>query len=132
MRGFATLLLALYCSLLSADGQGSLDWAAFLARSDPVNDFTIHDPFSMPDVSLEASFAGNGMMGAQVMVCPGGMCRQSLLLGTSKAPPPLGAPHQAVIAIARADVSDMRTGEWKPCFLCYIRRYCRRTFWREM
>ena len=73
--------------------QGDTEWADFLARSDPVNVFSTVDPYSIPDVWLEAPFLGNGMLGVQVMVCPGGLCRQSLLMGTSRTPPNLTAPH---------------------------------------
>lgn len=59
---------------------------------------------------LEGSFAGNGMLGAQLLVCPGGICHQSLLLGNSTRAPDQSRPHQAVIPLARGDVSDIRTG----------------------
>ena len=64
-----------------------VNWATFLARSDPVNEFDVSRPATIPDVWLEGSFMGNGMIGAQVLVCPGGVCRQSLLLGTDPTPP---------------------------------------------
>ena len=43
-----------------------VDWATFLARSDPVNSFDMARPATIPDVWLEGSFMGNGMIGAQV------------------------------------------------------------------
>ena len=47
-----------------------VDWPTFLARSDPINVFNISSPNTIPDVWLEGSFAGNGMIGTQVLVCP--------------------------------------------------------------
>ena len=66
-------------------------------------------PMTIPDVWLEGSFAGNGMIGAQVLICPNGICRQSLLLGSNTSLPPDG-PSQVVIPLARGDASDIRTG----------------------
>jgi len=86
-----------------------LDWDSFLARSDPVNAFRVAEPATLPDVWLEASFAGNGMIGTQAMVCPGGVCRQSLLVG-SNGTLPAPAPLQVVLPLARGDVSDIRAG----------------------
>ena len=90
--------------------QGETDWAAFLSRSDPINTFNISEPMTVPDIWLESAFLGNGMLGCQVLVCPGGICTQSLLLGTNTTLPSLDAPHQVVIPLARADVADTRTG----------------------
>ena len=90
--------------------QGETDWAAFLSRSDPINTFNISEPMTVPDIWLESAFLGNGMIGCQVLVCPGGICTQSLLLGTNTTLPSLDAPHQVVIPLARADVADTRTG----------------------
>ena len=88
-----------------------VDWPSFLARADPVNTFDIAAPNTVPDVWLEGSFAGNGMIGAQVLICPGGICHQSLLLGSNTTEPDQSLPHQAVIPLARGDVSDIRTGD---------------------
>ena len=95
----------------AADAQevGTVDWESFLARSDPVNEFRIAEPATLPDLWLESSFAGNGMLGTQAMVCPGGVCRQSLLTG-SDGTLPAPAPLQVVLPLARGDVSDIRSG----------------------
>ena len=87
----------------------TVDWESFLERSDPVNEFRIAEPATLPDVWLESSFAGNGMLGTQAMVCPGGVCRQSLLTG-SNGTLPAPAPLQVVLPLARGDVSDIRSG----------------------
>ena len=105
----SALTLALRASA-SADGVDvRVDWAAFLSRSDPVNNFSASQPMTVPDVWLEGSFAGNGLVGAQVLVCPAGICRQSLLLGANTSEPPTG-PLQVVVPLARGDVGDVRTG----------------------
>ena len=64
----------------------------------------------MVNLGLQASFAGNAMVGTQVMVCPGGVCRQSLLTGSSSTLPPPSAPLRVVLPVARGDVSDIRSG----------------------
>lgn len=87
----------------------SVDWPKFLSRADPVNTFVVSQPETVPDIWLEGSFAGNGLVGAQVLVCPAGICRQSLLLGANTSEPPSG-PLQVVVPLARGDVSDVRTG----------------------
>jgi hypothetical protein len=98
--------------LLAAAAPGvDVEWPSFLARADPVNAFDITAPNTIPNVWLEGSFAGNGMIGAQVLICPGGVCRQSLLLGTNTTEPDQSLPHQAVIPLARGDVSDIRSGD---------------------
>jgi hypothetical protein len=91
-------------------GRVVVDWPSFLARSDPINKFDVAVPSTVPDVWLEGSFTGNGMIGAQVLVCPGGVCRQSLLLGANTTEPDPRLPHQAVIPLARGDISDIRSG----------------------
>lgn len=95
--------------LQPAVGGNPEEWAAFLSRSDPINRFDMRYPMTIPDVWLEGSFAGNGMIGVQVLICPNGVCRQSLLLGANTSLPADG-PSQVVIPLARGDVSDIRTG----------------------
>ena len=68
----ALLMLSVAGSCVAA----AVDWPSFLSRSDPVNAFDTAHEATVPDVWLEGSFAGNGMLGAQVLVCPGGVCRQ--------------------------------------------------------
>ena len=98
--------------LLAAAAPGvDVEWPSFLARADPVNAFDIMAPNTIPNVWLEGSFAGNGMIGAQVLICPGGVCHQSLLLGTNTTEPDQSLPHQVVIPLARGDVSDIRSGD---------------------
>lgn len=101
------------------------DWSAFLARSDPINRFTTAEPLTLPDEWLEAAFTGNAMLGTQVLVCPGGICRQSLLTGSNSSRPPAGKPLQVVLPVARGDVSDIRAGnesvvctEWHSKITC--------------
>ena len=43
-------------------------------------------------------------------MCPGGICRQSLLLGSNTTRPDPRAPHRVVLPLARGDVSDIRSG----------------------
>ena len=105
-RLVAMMLSAASIPVLDA---AQLNWGSFLARSDPVNAFRVAEPATLPDVWLEASFAGNGMIGTQAMVCPGGVCRQSLLPG-SNSTLPAPAPLQVVLPLARGDVSDIRSG----------------------
>ena len=105
-RLVAMMLSAASIPVLDA---AQLNWGSFLARSDPVNAFRVAEPATLPDVWLEASFAGNGMIGTQAMVCPGGVCRQSLLSG-SNGTLPAPAPLQVVLPLARGDVSDIRAG----------------------
>ena len=88
-----------------------VDWAAFLARSDPVNRFDVRYKQTIPDVWLEGAFAGNGLIGAQLLVCPGGICRQSLLLGLNTTFPFPDAPYRVAIPLTRSDVTDIRTGK---------------------
>ena len=97
--------------LVAASSSPAVDWPSFLRRADPVNTFDMLAPNTVPDVWLEGSFAGNGLLGAQLLVCPGGICHQSLLLGNSTRAPNQSLPHQAVIPVARGDVSDVRTGD---------------------
>ena len=106
------------------------DWAAFLARADPINAFNASQRMTLPDQWLEASFTGNAMLATQVLVCPGGICRQSLLTGTNTSVPSPDAPLQAVLPLARGDVSDMRSGndsvvctEWHSIVTCAPRRF---------
>ena len=108
-------------AVATADTAGSrvpvpvaVDWASFLARSDPINSFDVEAPNTVPDVWLEGSFTGNGMLGAQVLICPGGLCHQSLLLGANTSAPDQRLPHQAVVPLARGDVSDVRSGAPSP------------------
>jgi|EP01049_Picozoa_sp_SAG25_P004185 hypothetical protein len=120
------MLLALVLVLVPAVvGGGAIHWPSFLGRSDPVNTFQSSEPMTLPDSWLEASFAGNAMLGTQVMVCPGGLCRQSLLTGTNSTPPSPHAPLQLVLPISRGDVSDIRSGnesivctEWHGTVTC--------------
>ena len=101
------------------------DWAAFLARADPINAFNASQRMTLPDQWLEASFTGNAMLATQVLVCPGGICRQSLLTGTNTSVPSPDAPLRVVLPLARGDVSDMRSGndsvvctEWHSVVTC--------------
>jgi N-acetyl-beta-hexosaminidase len=103
-----------------------MNWPTFLSRSDPINSFSVSQPATVPDEWLDASFVGNGMIGTQLLVCPGGICTQSLLLGSNTSLPPLGTPHQVVLPLARADVTDVRTGnvsaactEWHGTTSCF-------------
>ena len=93
-----------------ADKQ-ELDWSAFLSRAGPINDFHVSHPMTTPDEWLEASLAGNAMLGTQVLVCPGGVCHQSLHTGSNRRlPSPADAPLQIVLPVTRGDVSDIRSG----------------------
>ena len=96
-------------SIIGVVGAAGVDWEGFLARSDAINVFRVAEPVTLPDVWLEASFAGNGLIGTQAMVCPGGVCRQSLLVG-SNGTLPAPAPLQLVLPLARGDVSDIHAG----------------------
>lgn len=109
---WALLLLQALDNRAAGEQQGlmGVDWPSFLRRSDPVNTFRASEPMTLPDSWLEASFAGNAMVGTQVMVCPGGVCRQSLLTGSNSTLPPPSAPLQVVLPVARGDVSDIRSG----------------------
>ena len=107
MHRLVAMMLSAAIPVLDA---AQLNWGSFLARSDPVNAFRVAEPATLPDVWLEASFAGNGMIGTQAMVCPGGVCRQSLLPG-SNSTLPAPAPLQVVLPLARGDVSDIRSGK---------------------
>ena len=123
---WAMVLLLLLAVRGAAGAAGAaVDWPNFLARSDPVNAFRASEPATLPDEWLEASFSGNAMVGTQVLVCPGGVCRQSLLTGSNSSLPPLTAPLQVVLPVARGDVSDMRSGnasvvctEWHSIVTC--------------
>ena len=82
------MALLMLISVAASSTVAVVDMSSFLSGSDPVNVFDTAHEATVPDVWLEGSFAGNGMLGAQVLVCPGGVCRQSLLLGLNKTRPP--------------------------------------------